>query len=383
MRVAWPSELSQQMQARGAECVCVQYDDEHARQVLLDRTDWRGIMYLGALGSARSEDDGSSRSVLHLVQALAQLKQPPRLWLITRGVQPVRSDEMPDIDHAPLWGLAATMALEHPELRCTCIDLDPSASADEDAQAVLAEIVSSDSEDRVAYRGRERFVARLTRYASRTTPDASPSPVQLTISSRGLLDNLVLQPVTRRAPARGEVEIRVRATGLNFRDVLNALGMYPGEAGPLGSECAGEIVAVGEGVDQWHSGAEVMALALGSFSTYAITRAEFVVPKPIGLSFEAAATLPIAFLTAYYGLHQLAHLKQGDRVLIHAAAGGVGLAAVQIAQRAGAEIFGTASSPEKHAYLRSIGVPHVLNSRTLDFAAEIRRSPMARAWTSC
>ncbi len=198
-----------------------------------------------------------------------------------------------------------------------------------------------------------------------------------------MLDNLVLQPVARRAPAPGEVEIRVRATGLNFRDVLNALGMYPGEAGPLGSECAGEIVAVGEGVDQLQIGNEVMALALGSFSTFAITRAEFVVPKPSGLSFEAAATLPIAFLTATYGLQHLAHLKRGDRVLIHAAAGGVGLAAVQIAQRAGAEIFGTAGSPEKHAYLRSIGVPHVLNSRTLDFADEIKRLTNGEVSTSC
>jgi NADPH:quinone reductase-like Zn-dependent oxidoreductase/acyl carrier protein len=199
-----------------------------------------------------------------------------------------------------------------------------------------------------------------------------PPTVQLTISERGLLDNLVLQPVTRRAPERDEVEIRVRATGLNFRDVLNALGMYPGEAGLLGSECAGEIVAVGAGVTRWHVGDKVMALALGSFATYAITRAEFVVAKPQGLSFEAAATLPIAFLTAQYGLHELAHLKRGDRVLIHAAAGGVGLAAVQIAQRAGAEIFGTAS-PDKQDYVRALGVPHVLNSRTLDFADEIKR----------
>jgi acyl transferase domain-containing protein/NADPH:quinone reductase-like Zn-dependent oxidoreductase/acyl carrier protein len=363
--IAW--ELAQQMQARGVECVLVERDDERVRQTVLNGNDWRSVVYV-----ADTEDDKNNRSVLHLVQMLVQVKQPPRLILITRGAQPIRSDETPDLEQASVWGLAAAIVLEHPELRCMCLDLDPAMSAVENAQALFAEIIANGGENRVVYRGRERYLARLAHYVPCATPSVT-APVQLTISQRGLLDNLVLQPVARRAPARGEVEIRVRATGLNFRDVLNALSVYPGEAGSLGSECAGEIVAVGENVEHLHVGDEVMALALGSFSTYAITRAEFVVAKPHGVSFEAAATLPIAFLTAHYGLHHLAQIKSGDRVLIHAAAGGVGLAAVQIAQRAGAEIFGTAGSLEKHAYLRSIGVPHVLNSRTLDFAEEIRQ----------
>ena len=360
-------ELSRQLQARGAECVLVQHGDEPVWPVWQDRTDWRGLVYLGSLAAGRAAADHSGRRVLRLVQALAQMKQPPRLWLVTRGAQPVRSGEDVAIELAPLWGLAATIALEQPELHCACIDLDPAASVDHAAQALWSELTSTDGEDRIAYRGRDRFVARLTRHV------AAPAPVQLTLPVRGLLDHLTWQPVTRRTPGRGEVEIRVRATGLNFRDVLNALGLYPGDAGAPGSECAGEIVAVGDGVTELRVGDEALALAAGSFSAYTVTRAEFVVPKPPTMTFDEAATWPVAFLTAHYGLQQLAHLSPGARVLIHAAAGGVGLAAVQIAQRAGAEIFGTAGNPEKRAYLQSIGVPHVLDSRTLSFADEIKR----------
>jgi NADPH:quinone reductase-like Zn-dependent oxidoreductase len=158
---------------------------------------------------------------------------------------------------------------------------------------------------------------------------------------------------------------------LNFKDILNALGTYPGEAGPLGLECAGRIVALGEGVKSFAISEEVIALASDSFSSLVTTSAEVVVKKPEGLSFEEAATIPVAFLTAYYALHHLAKSAAGERILIHAAAGGVGMAAVQLAQRAGAVIFATAGSPEKRERLRLLGVPHVMNSRSLNFVEEV------------
>ena len=113
-----------------------------------------------------------------------------------------------------------------------------------------------------------------------------------------------------------------------------------------------------------------MAIARGGFSTYVTVRADHVV-LPAGMSFAEAASIPVAFLTTIYGLHRLARMKASDRVLIHAAAGGVGLAAVQLAQRAGAEIFATAGSPEKRHHLQALGVTHVFDSRSLDFADEI------------
>ncbi len=178
------------------------------------------------------------------------------------------------------------------------------------------------------------------------------------------------QETSRGLLGGDEVEIQIVATGIGFRDVLNALGMYPG-GGELGSECAGVISAVGANVERFQVGDPVVAVGLGSFASHVITPARYVAPKPENLTFAEAATIPSAFLTSYYALHHLAKIKAGDHVLIHAAAGGVGLAAVQLAQRAGAEIFGTAGNPAKREMLKSLGVQHVMNSRTLDFAEEI------------
>jgi myxalamid-type polyketide synthase MxaB len=147
--------------------------------------------------------------------------------------------------------------------------------------------------------------------------------------------------------------------------------MYPGPAGPIGNECAGTVVSIGEGVTNVSPGDEVMVLAENTFSDSVIARAQAIYPKLSSHSFADAVTIPLAYLTAYHGLFNLAQIKAGDRVLIHAAAGGVGMAAVQLARLAGAEVFGTAGSPRKRAFLKSNGVQHVMNSRTLDFADEI------------
>ncbi|MFN7146647.1 MAG: MDR/SDR family oxidoreductase, partial [Myxococcota bacterium] len=164
----------------------------------------------------------------------------------------------------------------------------------------------------------------------------------------------------------GQVEIEVEASGLNFRDVLNALGMYKGRSGPLGGECAGRVVAVGEGVRTLAVGDPVMALASSAFGRFVTTDARLAVKRPRFLTAEEAATVPITFLTAWYGLFQLARLQPGERVLIHAAAGGVGMAAVQLALRAGAEVHGTASHG-KWDVLRASGVTHIYDSRSVAF----------------
>jgi NADPH:quinone reductase-like Zn-dependent oxidoreductase/NAD(P)-dependent dehydrogenase (short-subunit alcohol dehydrogenase family)/acyl carrier protein len=180
-----------------------------------------------------------------------------------------------------------------------------------------------------------------------------------------------LRPVSRTEAGPGQVEIQVCVVGLNFRDVMNAMGLYPGGPIPFGAECAGRVTAVGPGVEDIRVGDDVIAVAPGSFGAFVIADAQAVVPKPAALSFEEATTIPITFLTAYYAFHQLANLCKGERVLIHAAAGGVGLAAVRLAQQVGAEIFATAGSPEKRAFLKSIGVRHVMDSRSLVFAEEV------------
>jgi acyl transferase domain-containing protein/acyl-CoA synthetase (AMP-forming)/AMP-acid ligase II/NADPH:quinone reductase-like Zn-dependent oxidoreductase/acyl carrier protein len=201
-------------------------------------------------------------------------------------------------------------------------------------------------------------------------------PVVLRSAEPGSLGELGLQTVERQKPGPGEIEIRVRAAGLNFMDVLKALGLYPGLPDgpvPLGGECAGTVAAVGEGVEEFRVGDPVIAVAQPSFGSFVTASAYLTVRKPEGLTFEQAAALPIAFLTADYALDYLGRLSRGERVLLHSAAGGVGLAAIQLAQAVGAEVFATAGNDEKRAYLRSLGVRHVMDSRTLEFADEVRR----------
>ncbi|HET7771595.1 MAG TPA: SDR family NAD(P)-dependent oxidoreductase, partial [Chloroflexota bacterium] len=212
----------------------------------------------------------------------------------------------------------------------------------------------------------------MARLHKRAPAPARPfeGPAALEITARGVLDNIVLRSLERRAPGPGEVELRVEAVGLNFRDVLNALGMYEG-AGPLGSECVGTVVAVGDGVSHLEIGQLVMGMAAGALRDYVCVPADGLADVPPELSVEAAATVPIVFLTAVYGLEEVAGLRAGERVLIHAGAGGVGLAAIQVAQAAGAEVYATAGSEEKRGYLRGLGVRHVFNSRTVAFAEEV------------
>lgn len=206
-------------------------------------------------------------------------------------------------------------------------------------------------------------------------------PLRVQISDYGSIDNLELVPFEPRELAPDEVEIETQAASLNFRDVINVLGMLreynasnlgikQASDVALGYECVGLVTKVGANVSNFRVGDEVIAYTLGSLATLVTVKAIFVVHKPKQLSFAEAAGIPTVFLTAYYGLKELAKIKSGDKVLIHAAAGGVGLAAIQLAQQVGAEIFATAS-PQKWDYLQALGVNLVMNSRTLDFASEI------------
>ncbi|MEH2121102.1 SDR family NAD(P)-dependent oxidoreductase [Nostoc sp.] len=231
-----------------------------------------------------------------------------------------------------------------------------------------------------------RGLVEIEEYTLRKVESQIASPAQqkssaslsqnfcLKISSPGILETLIFQSVPRQQPGRGEVEIEVGATGLNFKDVLLALGMLPVLSDvdlKFGLECAGKIVALGEGVERFEIGDEVIALGDRCFSRFLTTSALSVALKPKHLSLEQAATIPVAFTTAYYSLIKLGRLSQGDRVLIHAATGGVGLAAVQIAQWVGAKIFATAGNAEKRAFLHSMGVEHVFDSRSVAFADEV------------
>ncbi len=323
-------------------------------------------------------------SPLCLVQALsaAGLSALPRLSFITRGSQPV-GQHLTGVSMArsPLAGLVRVIMNEHPDLSCRCIDLDPAATVDE-TPLLVSELLSESAEDEIAWRAEARYVHRLVRSSLDLPPQLPLASLKqgqcyrLESAKPGSLDKLVFHAKDRIPPGRGQVEIEICAAALNFRDVMKALGIYPAEAEDamlLGDECAGRIVRVGEGVTQFQPGDEVMALAVGCFSTHVTTMAHAVLPKPAHLTMEEAATVMVTYLTASYALIHQGRMTKGERVLIHAGTGGVGQAAIRLAQAAGAEIFATAGSEEKRSFLRKIGVPHVLDSRTLTFAEEIMK----------
>ncbi len=294
---------------------------------------------------------------------------------------------------AALWGLTRVAAQEFADLRVRWVDLaDPLPHLPNAAQ-LREEMLHPDAEDEVLLTSEGRFVPRM-RIEHRSaesaaapggtgTEQASASGasarIQLDFAIPGPFRNLRWRgdPPPNEPLRPGEVEVDVRAAGLNFRDVMYAMGLLPDEAiedgfcGPsLGMELAGVVHSVGSGVDLV-PGDEVIAIAPASFANRARTQAFAVTRKPTGWSFTSAATVPTAFFTAYYSLVELAHLQAGERVLIHGAAGGVGIAAIQIASHLGAEIFATAGTTEKRDLVEMLGADRVFDSRSLTFADEV------------
>jgi len=329
-------------------------------------------------------------SSIHLVQAFSRLERAalPRLWLVTAGAAALEPDPAapgsgaPIPSQAPLWGLGRVFSNEHPELRCRRVDLCQSLRPEAAAQCLMAELLDPDEEDEVVLAGGARYGMRLERVAldppecvARVDPTHR---ARLDFSNPGRLSNLSWHEERRRSPDRGEIEIRVRATGLNFRDVMYTMGMLSDEAvedgfagATLGLECAGDVVGVGPDVTDFKVGDSVMCFARGCFASHVTVGTTAVAQMPTGWTYEEAATVPGVFFTVYYALGHLAGLEPGEKVLIHGAAGGVGLAAIQFARYRGAEIFATAGSEQKRDFLRLLGIDHIFDSRSLTFADEI------------
>ncbi|UKY53195.1 type I polyketide synthase [Streptomyces inhibens] len=348
----------------------------------------RGVVLVcgGASGGEPTEQSlWRTRRLLGAVQAITATNTSPRLYVVTRGARGVVPGDVIDVGQSAVRGLVRVGALEHPELRPVLVDADPH---DADPEEVALELLADADDDEVALRAGGRHVARLERAAPTRDRDqiATPCTVRygvdgfrLRAGSLGDLSTLEYAVTGRRAPQAGEVEVRITAAGLNFRDVLTAMGLLPGDSDVryrMGFECAGVVSAVGAGVQRPQVGDEVIAIDLrgGAFGSFLTVPAEAVAPVPFGIEPIAAAGLPIAFVTAWYALRRVARLTSGERVLIHSATGGTGLAAIAVARLLGAEVLATAGSEDKRRYLRSMGVSHVMDSRTLDFGERTREA---------
>ncbi|MET9558531.1 SDR family NAD(P)-dependent oxidoreductase, partial [Streptomyces sp. NPDC006645] len=357
-------------------------DGERAPELVL-------LPYAATTGAA--DPDAVRDITTHLLGTLQRYLSDERLTgarlaVITRGAVATDGREHADPVHAAVWGLVRTAELEHPG-RLLLADLSASESdLPEDFRttftAAVAAVLAAD-EPQFALRGDTARILRLTRISGEQAamvPPAGAAAWRLDTSSRGTLENLALIPAPEAgSPAGpGQVRVAMRAAGLNFRDVLIALGVYPGDAA-MGGEGAGIVIETGEGVTGIETGDHVVGMFPGSFGPYAVTDQRMITQLPHGWSFEDAASVPIAFLTAYLGLADIARLAPGERVLVHAGAGGVGMAAIQLAKHWGAEVFATASEG-KWDTLRALGLDddHIASSRTLDFEERFRAATDGR-----
>lgn len=400
-------QLAKTLQTKGDLVVQAYADGVDQLQVLLRETtasygQLDGIVHLAGLSSHPDPADAAAildRQVRRcavaagIMQACETTQTKTTCWLITAGVGqtmlPRRNrDEIPVTSILPgdaaLWGFGRTLMNEAVDLSIRLVDLALPAVIDTAVTALAQEFEQLDQEQEIL------LTARGNRYATRLglvpTPEKTKSPTvplnaptaTLGFSFPGRLRNLRWEARPGRSLTDQEIEVETRATGLNFRDLMYTLGLLSDEAiengfaGPtLGLEFSGIVRKVGNPAGPYAPGDKVVGFGPSCFGNLVVTQVGAVTRLPPGISFEAAATIPCTFFTVYYALHHLARLQPGEKVLIHCAAGGVGIAAIQLAKWLGAEIFVTAGSVEKRDFLRLLGVEYIFDSRSLAFADEI------------
>lgn len=289
-----------------------------------------------------------------------------RLLVVTRKANATVAGEAVDPAHAAVWGLLHSAQNENPG-RLLLLDTEGPLADPTPLQAVLA----SDQRQLALRRG-QLLVPHLTRGGPNSvlTPPLGGGAWRLEITRAGNLDDLALQaePAAEAPLENGQIRLAVRAAGVNFYDVVCALGLIPPQH-KLGTEAAGIVTEVGAGVTDLRPGDRVLVMSEGAFGPLLVADQRAARKLPADWTFAQAAGFPVAFLTAYYGLVRLAQVRPGDKVLIHAAAGGVGQAAIQLAKHLGAEIFATAH-PDKWPILEALGIApdHIASSRDLSFA---------------
>jgi NADPH:quinone reductase-like Zn-dependent oxidoreductase/acyl carrier protein len=382
-------------------------DDLRALFTQTEISDCRGIVYLWgaqpAFDDPLTDPTGSValNGLVALVQTLTadastESASKPRLYVATRDAQHVDAARpVVGLHAAPLVGFVRVVALEQPDLRPTLVDLDSESTVAASGRRLGQEILASSEEDDVALRGSNRYVHRLVRRTrQRSADEAVPlaalgdnAAYRLEVGVPGSLEKVRYREIERRAPGENEIELQIRSAGLNFKDVLKVLGLLPETAlegthygGSLGMEASAVVTAVGPGVTGYAVGDEIITLVAGCLASHVLVKTDQLLslPRPTGMSAADGATVPIAFMTAFYGLTEVARLRRGETVLIHAGAGGVGMAAIQVAKWIGARIFATAGSAEKRDLLLSLGVERVWSSRTLEFVDGIREATNGR-----
>ena len=307
------------------------------------------------------------------LEALTDLRNQGRhtLWMVTRGAQRVgEATGMPDLAAAALWGFARTAFNEVGDVETRLADLSTEPQPDEIA-ALACEILSDTRDPEIALRQSRRYVSRVHRWTRPRLTDDAQTVYELRRSPNPRPDDLVFHEAVVPPPGANEVQLRIRASGINFKDFALLSGLVSAEAGSLGLEASGTVLSIGPGVTDFAPGDAVFGLVQDGMNGVINVSAKGLVHKPDSITFEEAAGIPVAFLSAYHALKQQAGLRAGQTVLIHTAASGLGLAAIAVARALGAKILATAGTPEKRAYLDALGIDYVGDSRTPQFASEV------------
>ncbi|HVV94627.1 MAG TPA: SDR family NAD(P)-dependent oxidoreductase [Hyphomicrobiales bacterium] len=378
---AWATALAESLAAAGLDAQLVEPLGSNGRShpaeqlAAMIAADVDVIHLAGAWSSAPGAEDLVVRANAIRMLLPALHDAGARLWVVAPGALQGGAGGPAA---AGLAAFARVAANEYRGLDLRLLDVEPTLPPS--AAPRLAREIAAPRDDR------EIILAAADVRAPRLRIGTPPAPASggavvgrsITVGAVSGLDELAWDEAPLPEPGPGEVAVDIAATGLNFRDVMWAMGLLPDEAledgfagATLGLEAAGTVAAVGKGVKGFAVGDRVIGFVAGGFATRLVTPAAALAPMPKDLSFAAAATIPVAFFTAYYALIELAKLKKGERVLIHGGAGGVGLAALQIAKWRGAEVIVTAGAPEKRDFLAALGADHVLGDRDLGFADQV------------
>ena len=386
--------LTDAMKPREAECTTLSWPPRTDHRAMagrlraeIEKGRYAGVVVIA--GPKNGDADGESaarggeyvRHMVRIIRELPNIEGPsPRLYVITGNAQKVLPDDAPNLDQGGLRGLLRVIGVEYPHLHTTHIDVDEHTGAD---QLVRQLLLMAPGEDETAWRNDAWYTARLCRTPLRhderktTVAEHECDGMRMNIRTPGDLQTMEFAAFDRIAPGPGQIEVAVTASSVNFADVLNAFGLYrtlDGTLPRLGTDFAGVVTAVGSNVTGHTIGDHVGGLSPdGCWATFVTCDARLATRLPEGMTDAQAAAVTTAHATAWYGLNGLARIKAGDKILIHSGTGGVGKAAIAIARAAGAEIFATAGSERRRQLLRDMGIEHVYDSRSTEFADQIRR----------
>ncbi len=313
--------------------------------------------------------------LLSVIKAIKKVTMP--IWIITRGAVSTGNESQISLSQSTLWGMGRTLAMERLQSSCSLIDLDPAANDNaSDCYKICQEVLAENNESQVLYRNNKRYVARLRPAPldpqKKLPVESDLNHYQFQVDKLGDLTSVHAVDCQVSVPAANEITVNIHYSGLSYRDWLSVQGQFSDHSIPLGDEGVGIVTAKGKDVTDIEVGDTVMVFSPGCLASHVIVQSSYVSKIPTEIKPERCATIPLAFITAYYSLVEVAKIQENDKILIHSAAGGVGLAAVQIAMAFKAEVYTTVSSPEKRHILEQRGVKAIYHSRSGEFYQEMK-----------